>query len=464
MNRFIQRIEKVFDKNWRTLFLSQYGVYNKMEDTPFLQMIFKASTGKDLNLENPQTFNEKLQWLKIYDRKPQYTIMVDKYAVKGYVADIIGAEYIIPTLGVWNCFDEIDFSVLPEQFVLKCTHDSGGIVICKDKSTFDVKAARKKLNFFMKRNYFAQNREWPYKNVPHRIIAEQYMVDNAVSELRDYKFFCFGGVCKCMKVDFDRFVEHRANYYDVRGNLLNLGETICPPDPQKNIVLPANMDKMIVFAEKLSQEMPFLRVDFYDVNGKIYFGELTFYPASGFGTFINDEWDAKLGEWIELSETHGEYLLLAKEFIIRLQMKNESGELKDYKIHCFNGEPKLTLVCSDRFSPTGLREDFFDENWCHLPIKRPNHPNSDTSINKPINFERMKEFAGVLSKGIPFVRVDFYEINGQLYFGELTFFPASGFVNFEPDKWNFELGRWLELPECEYEYEKTKNAYGNKYP
>lgn len=271
-------------------------------DPTYLKMRYYFSMGKRLHLDNPKTFNEKLQWLKLYNRRLEYVKMVDKYEAKEYVKSILGEEYIIPTLGVWDRFEDIDFDMLPDQFVLKCTHDSNGLVICKDKTKLDTEAARRKINKSLKRNYYYVGREWPYKNVKPRIIAEKYMVGDPVVGLPDYKFFCFNGVCKCMKVDFDRFVEHRANYYDPAGNLLDLGEVICPPNIDNVINLPCTKDDMIKLAEKLSQDIPFLRVDFYDMDGKIYFGELTFYPASGFGAFTDEKWDDKLGEWLQLPE------------------------------------------------------------------------------------------------------------------------------------------------------------------
>lgn len=418
-----------------------------LSDKVYLKLIYRLIFGRKLDLKNPKTFNEKLQWLKLNDRKPEYTLMVDKYEVKRYIAERIGEEYVIPTLGVWDNFDDIDFDLLPNQFVIKCTHDSGGLVICKDKSKLDILKAREKINKALSRRFFYFGREWPYKNVKPRIIAEKYLVDETVDELRDYKFFCFGGVCKCLKVDFDRFIEHHANYYDPQGNLLEFGEKICPPNIDKNIVLPSNKNKMLQLAEILSKDIPFLRADFYDVNGKIYFGELTFYPASGWGEFTDEKWDYKLGEWIELPDSIGGYILLIHEFLILLQEKRKISALNDYKLFCFNGKPKVTLVCSERFSEGGLREDFFDEHWNHTTIKRPGHPNSNTAILKPINYEKMKMFARQLSQGSPFMRVDFYETNGKLYFGELTFYPASGFEEFEPDEWDYILGEWLHLPE-----------------
>ena len=185
--------------------LSTRGLLRWMSDSMCLRCMYWARMKKKLNLKNPQTFNEKLQWLKIHDRKPIYSTMVDKYEAKQYVADLIGEEYVIPTLGVWDSFDEIDFATLPNQFVLKCTHDSGGLVVCEDKSKLDLQAAKEKLERSLKREYYWGGREWPYKNVKPRIIAEKYMQDSETNELRDYKFFCFSGEAKCLKIDFNRF-------------------------------------------------------------------------------------------------------------------------------------------------------------------------------------------------------------------------------------------------------------------
>ena len=253
--------------------------------------------GKKLDLENPQTFNEKLQWLKLYDRKGEYTKMVDKYEVRKYIAEKIGEEYLIPLLGVWDKFDDIDFDKLPNQFVLKCTHDSGGLVICKDKSKLDIDAARKKINKCLKRDFFKLTREWPYKNVKPRIIAEKFMADKS------------------------------------------------------------------------------------------------------------------------------------------------GGEIKDYKIHNFNGKPQFILVCDGRFSKEGITEDFYDTAWNHMSIKRPNVPNKIKQHDKPLALEKMLELSAVLAKDIPFVRTDFYEIDGNIYFGEITFFPASGLKRFEPNNWDYDLGK-----------------------
>lgn len=269
-------------------------------DKLFLQLMFYARMGRKLDLKNPKSFNEKLQWLKLYNRNPEYTKMVDKYEAKEYVASIIGNEFIIPTIGIYNTVDEIPWESLPNQFVLKCTHDSGGIVICKDKNTLDIEEAKKKLSKGLSKTYFYQNREWPYRNVKPRIICEKYMVDESGYELKDYKFFCFNGTPKIFKVDFNRTCGHRANYYDLDWNLLEFGEVKFPFDPERKIEKPLNFELMVKIAAKLSRDIPFVRVDLYNTNGKIFFGELTFFPSSGSGRFSDDKWDKTLGDWVTL--------------------------------------------------------------------------------------------------------------------------------------------------------------------
>lgn len=270
-------------------------------DELYLKLLFPLYTGYKLNLKNPQTFNEKLQWLKLNNRKPEMVKMVDKVDAKEYVAKIIGEECIIPTLGVYNSVDEIEFDKLPNQFVLKCTHDSGGIVICSDKSKLDIEAAKAKLRRGLKVNYYYQNREWPYKHVKPRIIAEQYMVDESGYELKDYKFFCFDGEVKLLFIASDRgskTEETKFDFFDTDFN--HLPFTNGHPNSTKPIKKPIGFEKMKELASKLSQGEPHLRVDFYDINGKVYFGELTFYHWSGMTPFEPIEWDYKLGEFIKL--------------------------------------------------------------------------------------------------------------------------------------------------------------------
>lgn len=292
----------VFDSGYRFLINAAYGRYNSMPDEEYLKKVFRTRMGKELDLEHPSTFNEKLQWLKLHDRLPQYTMMVDKYLVRNYIREQLGEEYLIPLLGVWDSPEEIDFAALPDQFVLKCNHNSGlGMCICKDKSNLDIGKVKKELHRGLAQDYYLTGREWPYKNVPRKIICEKFMTDNG-------------------------------------------------------------------------------------------------------------------------------------------------DELADYKIHNFNGVPKLILVCRDRFQKQGLTEDFYSDTWEHLKVKRPEHPNAKHDIPKPEELEEMLRLSKTLSKNIPFVRTDFYIIDHKVYFGEITFYPASGFSKFEPEEWDEILGGWIALP------------------
>lgn len=290
----------LFNKETRFNYMTELGFYKFMNDEKYLTKKYKLILKKNLNLDNPQTFNEKLQWLKLYDRKPEYTTMVDKYAVKKYVADIIGEEYIIPTLGVWNQFDEIDFDKLPNQFVLKCTHDSGGIVICKDKNKLDLKSAKKKIEKCLKRNYYWSSREWPYKDVKPRIIAESYMEDSKYGSLTDYKFFCFNGKMKCLYISIgSHTTKQKLQFFDRNFDILPIKRSDYL-DFDKIPEKPFHLDDMIVLAEKLSRDIPHTRIDFYYIHNRIYFGEITFFTGSGFIPFTDKKWDYKLGSWLKL--------------------------------------------------------------------------------------------------------------------------------------------------------------------
>lgn len=294
-------LKYITDENYRFSVNAGLGKYNGISDEEYIIRKYRACFGKPIDIEATESFNEKLQWLKLYDRNPEYTVMVDKYQVRNYIENKIGAQYLIPLIGVWNTPDEIDFNTLPNQFVIKCNHNSGlGMCICKDKQQLNIQKVKKELNKGLKQDYYLTGREWPYKDVPRKIIAEQFL-------------------------------------------------------------------------------------------------------------------------------------------------QSDEGGLTDYKVHCFNGVPKLVLVCKDRFTQTGLTEDFFSENWEHLDIRRPSHPNNKQPIPKPDELDEMLELAGILSKGIPFLRADFYIVNHKIYFSELTFFPASGFEGFESDEWDFTLGSWLTL-------------------
>ena len=269
-----------------------------LPDEWYIQLQYFYHFHRFANLKNPQTFNEKLQWLKLHDHNPLYTTLVDKYAVKKWVADKIGEEYIIPTLGVWNKAEDIDFDKLPNQFVLKVNHDSGGLVICRDKSKLDKQAAIAKLSGALKNNGYWYGREWPYKNVKPCILAEKYIEDAETKELWDYKLMCFNGKVRCSFVCTERFTENglKVTFYDDDWNIMPFERHY--PRRKTPMAKPLNYEEMVNLAEKLSKGIPFVRVDFYSVQGKTYFGELTFYPGSGLEEFVPSEWDKKIGDWL----------------------------------------------------------------------------------------------------------------------------------------------------------------------
>ena len=272
-------------------------------DKTYLKLKFRLVMGRKLDLHNPQTLNEKLQWLKLYDRNPEYTVMADKVKAKEWIAERIGIEYIIPTLGVWDNPDEIDFEALPNQFVLKCNHNSGlGMYICKDKSKIDIPKVKADLRKGLKQNYFLGGREWSYKNIPPRIIAEKYMTDESGIELKDYKIFCFNGKPEYVEVDFNRHIQHKLNPYDFDWNPLNFCDS-SKNDYDADIKKPARLEDMRKMAAELSKNIKFLRVDFYSIYDKIYVGELTLYPGSGYIQFEPKEVDLRLGRLLDLGRT-----------------------------------------------------------------------------------------------------------------------------------------------------------------
>ena len=284
------------------IYLMNKNFFNWMSDEQYLKIKYRLIMKKKLDLEKPQTYNEKLQWLKLNDRKNGYTKMVDKYEAKKYVASVIGEQYIIPTLGVWEKFKDINFEILPKQFVLKPTHTSGDVFICKDKNNIDYKKLKKKVNKWLKRKYYFLHREWPYKNVKPRIIAETYIENKEEIGLKDYKFMCFNGKVKCSFVCTNRNSKQglSVDFFDL--NWKKMPFTRHYPNSGEHINKPINYNQMLQLAEKLAKNIPFVRVDFYEVNRKIYFGELTFYPGAGFEEFSPEKYDRVLGEWLELPE------------------------------------------------------------------------------------------------------------------------------------------------------------------
>ena len=280
--------------------LAMRGFFKNMNDKEYLSWLYRARMGRFPDLNYPKSFNEKLQWLKLNDRKPEYTEMVDKYLAKKYVEKRIGEKYIIPTLGVWDKFDQIEFEKLPDQFVLKTTHDSGGVVICKDKANFDKAAAKRKLEKSLKRNYYWAEREWPYKNVKPRIIAENYLSFLNGSDLVEYKVFCFNGkpalflICKG-----EGHTDERTNdFYDLEFN--HIPVTVTCPNAKEKCQKPDEYEELLELSRKLAKNTYQLRVDLYVINHKIYFGELTFFHDSGCCKFNPPEWDKRFGDMLKL--------------------------------------------------------------------------------------------------------------------------------------------------------------------
>lgn len=270
-----------------------------LPDELFLSLNYFFSLGKILNLKHPCSFNEKLQWLKLHDRKPEYSMMVDKIEAKKYVAKIVGSDYIIPTLSEYNTVEDVDINHLPDRFVLKCTHDSGGVVVCKDKKHFDIKSTTKLLKKSLCCNFYWRGREWPYKNIKPRILAEEFISDN-VQDLIDYKFFCFDGNPKLVmtKQVIDKKNKYM-DFYDMNWHRISLGSKSYQRFPH-TLPIPSKFREMTDIAARLSSGHIFLRVDLYLVDNKVYFSELTFTPADGLMPFNSPKWENILGSWIKL--------------------------------------------------------------------------------------------------------------------------------------------------------------------
>ena len=294
----------ILDPATRLYFLSSHGFFHSVSDEEYLKKLWKYRMGTELNLDNPTTFCEKMQWLKIHDHNPRYTTLADKYEIKKIVADTIGEEHVIPLLGVWDSFDEIDFTKLPDQFVLKTTHDSGSFMVCKDKEIFDFKRARKRFNKALKRNFYWSGREWQYKNIPPRIIAEKYIDSLGKPDSVEYKLTCMDGKVKfstvCTGVAHARYEDRTNDHFD--HEFKPMPWYAYYKNSTKPVELPEQIHEMIKYAEILSKDIPYVRVDFYLVDGTVYFGEMTFYTWDGFLVFTPAEWDNILGDMLKLPD------------------------------------------------------------------------------------------------------------------------------------------------------------------
>lgn len=306
----ISKIIRFFKKNFKSpwgivIVFERIHLLDGLADKAFIKLKWRAKMDYPLNLDKPQTFNEKLQWMKLNYHKPIFTTLADKYAVKQYISDKIGPEYVIPLLGVWDKPEDIDFNRLPNQFVLKCNHTSGiGLVICKDKSQLNIQSVIRELKRGLNDDYFKGNREWPYKDIDRKIIAEEYKEDESGYELKDYKLYCFNGEPYFCQVDFGKGEgetrqDFTRNIYDMNWNLMDI-QYNHPNNSNRVISKPQQFEKMKELARILSKDEPFIRCDFYNIGEQILFSELTFYPIAGFGWFKPAEWDLTLGNMIEL--------------------------------------------------------------------------------------------------------------------------------------------------------------------
>lgn len=305
-NRVLQQQER---KKLRTIparalryFLNHSSIAKSIPDRVYLNMVYFLTFGVRPNLKNPVLFNEKMQWLKLHDRNSKYTVAADKFRMKEFVNKTIGEGHVFPVIGVYNHFDEIDFNKLPNSFVLKTNHDSGSVVICKDKHKFDKNKARKKITRSLKRDYFFVGREWPYKNIRKCIFAEKYMVDAESNDLVDFKLFVFNGKAEYVQIDYDRFIDHHRNFYDLNWNYIPF-TTCYPTDSNHKCKRPKKLDEMVKYAEKIASELdtpPFVRVDCYYVDETVYIGEITFYHGGGMERFYPQRWNKRLGDKIVL--------------------------------------------------------------------------------------------------------------------------------------------------------------------
>lgn len=283
--------------------LINLGITNVLNDELFLKLSYKIKFGQPLELNNPKTFNEKMQWLKLYYRHYDLVKLVDKIEVKDYVKKVIGEKYVIPTLGVWDNVEDIDIDNLPEKFVLKCNHDSGSVVICRDKNQFDLDSAKKHLKKSLSKDYYSLTREWAYKQVKPKIFAEKYMESQGNEELIDYKFFCFHGEPKFLYVSRGLSNHETAtiDFYDMNYSRLPVKRTDYK-SAKDDYPKPESFEQMVVIAEQLSRDLPFVRLDLYDIDGKIYFSEFTLYASAGWLPFEPKEWDYKLGKYLDISK------------------------------------------------------------------------------------------------------------------------------------------------------------------
>lgn len=419
-----------------------------MSDKFYLSVLWKMVMGYKLDWKHPKNFNEKLQWLKLNDRNPLYTTLVDKYRVKQWVADKIGEQYVIPTLAVYNSVDEIDLDKLPNQFVLKCNHDSGSVVICRDKSSFDLEAAKRKLGEALKKNFYWDAREWSYKNVKRCVFAEQFMKDATMADgSLDSQVIISEGFPKVIDTSFALFEWHKKRMYGVHWDLIE--KEIKSRLFQNGYVFHTTLKDAHDLFEKMRENMSVIRSEWYALDNKLLFVDVAISRNVKFRHVDIQKIGIEMNVCTKLpvSERFNVgWLIVMDCFVFYLHheslIPNFVG-LKDYKWFCFNGEPKVMYIANDRAEfPT---TNFYNMDFEPLPLYTKDPPAFDNPP-KPKRFEEMRSLSSELSRGIPQVRVDFYENDMALYFGEMTFFHGGGLSEVHPKEWNIKMGDWIKLP------------------
>lgn len=422
---------------------------NWIPDSIMLRLQYWLQTGRKLNLKNPKRFTEKLQLYKMKYRNPEMLRCTDKYEVRKYIEEKGFGKYLIPLIGVYNSVEEIDYSKLPNKFVAKTTDGGGGnqVFICKDKHTLSEEVFKERLRGWMSARKVKKQagREWAYENnYPRRIIIEELIgADNIKKDLCDYKFFCFNGEPHFCQLIQDRSTEETIDFYDMEWNHMPFRGL----NPQCGSALhkadkPEDFEQMKDIAQKLSKGFPFVRVDLYSVKDGVYFGELTFYPASGYGHFTPDEWDEKIGEILTIPNHQ---LLGGGKYLIINSVISGFDGLNDYKFFCFDGKVSYIYGLSDRNMGQSVRLGVYDREFKKLNVSRNDERTQDIPLPKPLNFDKMISIAESLSKDFPHVRVDLYNIAGDIYFGELTFYDGSGYMTFTPDSFDEEMGQYFDI-------------------
>lgn len=411
-------------------------------DELMVRMQYWIHTGRRLNLKNPKRFTEKLQVYKLKYRNPLMLRCTDKYEVREVVKEMGLGDILIPLIGVYNSTKEINFSELPNQFVAKTTDGGGGnqVLICRNKAKLNEAEFMATLNRWLgmpKTKSFG--REWAYENgFPRRILIEKLLTNAGIKDIPDYKFFCFDGKPVYCQVIGDRSTEETIDFFDMNWNHMPFrglnnecrNAAMLPQRPEK-------FEEMKEVASTLSKGYPFVRVDLYCNGGEVSFGELTFYPASGLGNFTPDEFDCKIGNLMTLSTIGGGKMRLGR-------VTSLSTSLVDYKFFCFNGKVRMVYGIHDRKVGQSAKLGIYSKDFVKLNVVRNDEEVCEESLPVPVNYDMMLQIAERLSSNFPHVRVDLYNVDGRIYFGELTFYDGSGYMSFTPDSYDVELGAYFE--------------------